>query len=914
MSELLERVIVEIVGDDSKLQRALDRAERNVEGAADRMEAAWNRAVGPSTRLLKITGALSGALGALGLKAVAMAGDMEQARIGLTTMLGSAEAADKHLRQLYDFAAKTPFEINGLIDADRRLMAMGFSADEVIPSLTAIGDAVAAVGGSAELLDRVTLALGQMRAKGKVSAEEMRQLAEAGIPAWEMLADKIGTDIPTAMKLAEQGAIDATTGINAVLSGMEERFGGAMEAQSRTIMGMWSNIKDNLTRIMVSLGEQITDALDVREILQISLDALERFRGWLEQGGLQKWWSDYHDVIVIVGGAVTGALVPAVAALTAALWGAIAPLAPFIAAGAALAGAFILLGGTMDDVKVALKTLGVLFSGLWDIFAGFVQGTIGKLKALDDAWRAYVSGVSVGISNMGRAIDAVIHGRFREAMEWAQGAVDAWKGGLSAAWGEIADAGQEGADRIYQGLVKISDVVTGQVGAAYAEAKAKAEEATEAAATGFGVKVPQAAKKAGDSINTNINEPLKTATEQAEKLVKVLGDGMYGGSFNTYSHLGARGGIVAPRGEPPTVGGARLDYGLADFDEAAKEAAQSAEEFAEAQREAIKKTAEMYSKAAYSLLYAGMNRLGLTPPPPEPTYNTISGTGSSDYGASHEPGLGRRGAVVAPREGPDIAGGARLDYNLANFDIEDRWRASITNPTTNYDLDAREAGTKAEAAQKAKQLTEWLGKMTGSVKSVLNALNPFAAILDAINPIGTIIQGMLEELAPVLEPITKVFADIGRLLGKIISPILKALTPILQALYPAFRALGTIIAWLWNGIATVVNKLFGWAGANLDYINLDDTTDTTTTGSTTLPEPTDWGTDITNQVDTIGISAAPTPVVATPGWVATFGGHVDRFGAYVTRLVEEGIRITLEGGVATTAGVGIMDRTVAGGV
>lgn len=169
---------------------------------------------------------------------------MEQARIGFATLLGSAEAAGTFLRQLTDFAARTPFEMPGLINASRQLLAFGFGAESIVPMLTAVGDAVAAMGGGADMLDRVIRALGQMQAKGRVSAEEMMQLAEAGIPAWQMLADAIGVSIPEAMKLAEQRSITGAQGIDAILQGMTERFGGAMEAQSQTAAGLLSTLMD----------------------------------------------------------------------------------------------------------------------------------------------------------------------------------------------------------------------------------------------------------------------------------------------------------------------------------------------------------------------------------------------------------------------------------------------------------------------------------------------------------------------------------------------------------------------------------------------------------------------------------------------------------------------------------------------
>ena len=60
-----------------------------------------------------------------------------------------------------------------------------------------------------------------MKAKGKVSAEEMQQIAETGLPVWDMLAKKIGVDIPTAQEMAKDGAISVDDAINGIVGGME---------------------------------------------------------------------------------------------------------------------------------------------------------------------------------------------------------------------------------------------------------------------------------------------------------------------------------------------------------------------------------------------------------------------------------------------------------------------------------------------------------------------------------------------------------------------------------------------------------------------------------------------------------------------------------------------------------------------
>lgn len=170
----------------------------------------------------------------------------EQAEIAFTTMLGDGQKAKKFIADLTEFAAKTPFQISGLLDSTKKLMAFGFEAEKIIPMLTVVGDTAAAMGNP-QVMDRMILALGQMQAKGKVSAQEMNQLAEAGIGAWKFLADEIGISIPEAMKLAENGAISASVAIPAILKGAADRFGGSMKDQSKTWVGLLSTLADQVS-------------------------------------------------------------------------------------------------------------------------------------------------------------------------------------------------------------------------------------------------------------------------------------------------------------------------------------------------------------------------------------------------------------------------------------------------------------------------------------------------------------------------------------------------------------------------------------------------------------------------------------------------------------------------------------------
>lgn len=318
------------------------------------------------------------ALGALGLASVKAAGQMEQTRIAFTTLLKDGEKAKSFLSELEKFAASTPFELPGVLDASKRLLAFGFSAEQVIPILTAVGDSAAALGIGEEGIQHLTLAIGQMQAKGKVSAEEMLQLAEAGVPAWEMLANKIGTDIPTAMDKASKGQISAAEGIQAVISGMNSKFGGMMEQQAQTVNGIMSNIQDSVTQSMVVIGDKIIEAFDIKPKLKGAQDALGEFTEKVKSIGLadaiREIPSGFAGSMAVIAGAALGVAIPAIVALVGTMG--------TLAVGAGIISApVIALGAVVGGVAYAMFENWDWLSEQWDMLCNAMSLATGRMGA-----------------------------------------------------------------------------------------------------------------------------------------------------------------------------------------------------------------------------------------------------------------------------------------------------------------------------------------------------------------------------------------------------------------------------------------------------------------------------------------------------------------------------------------------------
>lgn len=346
-------------------------------------------ATGASTMLAVGLGAVAAAAGVAAFKGVMLAAKYEQTQMAFTQFLGSAEKADAFLREMNDFAAKTPFEIDGLLNSARMMMAFGFEAKKVKPMLTAVGDAVSALGGGKFELERVTRALGQMKAKGKVSAEEMMQLAELGIPAWELLADAIGTDIPTAMKKASSGAIPAGVAIEGLISGMTKKFGGMMDKQSATIMGMWSTISDNGQLILRSIGTELLETFDVKAKMKKFADWITKFNGALLEGAkfgdfIKQKLAPFSNIIGVIAGALAVGLVPAIWAAAKGLFFLIQPLLPFLAIGAAIGGMVMLLINSFGGWQAMMDKLQptfLIFQTAFAIFGDVADLALRNFKA-----------------------------------------------------------------------------------------------------------------------------------------------------------------------------------------------------------------------------------------------------------------------------------------------------------------------------------------------------------------------------------------------------------------------------------------------------------------------------------------------------------------------------------------------------
>lgn len=181
---------------------------------------------------------------------------LETAQVAYSNLFGDVSLATEFINVLKDFAAKTPFSFTEAEAAAKRLLAYGIEYKNVMYVMQGVLSAASIQGDSAKI-ESISRALGQIYTYGKLMTQEVRQLSEAGIPAYEILQEELGLTQEQLRNLGNEG-IPASLAINALVDGIQKRFGTAAEAAAKTTTGLISNIKDNAVMLFSGLFEPLS--------------------------------------------------------------------------------------------------------------------------------------------------------------------------------------------------------------------------------------------------------------------------------------------------------------------------------------------------------------------------------------------------------------------------------------------------------------------------------------------------------------------------------------------------------------------------------------------------------------------------------------------------------------------------------
>ena len=193
-------------------------------------------------------------IGALGKQMIDSASDMEQLNIAFTTLLGSADKAGEFTKGLQDMASRTPMETSDIARASQTLLAFGLSAEDVMPSLQMIGDVSL---GNSQKFASLSLAFAQVQSTGRLMGQDLLQMVNQGFNPLQIMSEKTGLSMGELKDKMAEGAIsaDAVTEAFKIATSEGGRFYGGMEAQSKSLAGMFSTLKDNFIFFLGKAGK-----------------------------------------------------------------------------------------------------------------------------------------------------------------------------------------------------------------------------------------------------------------------------------------------------------------------------------------------------------------------------------------------------------------------------------------------------------------------------------------------------------------------------------------------------------------------------------------------------------------------------------------------------------------------------------
>lgn len=338
---------------------------------------------------------LAGALAKTGIGYKAFKQESEQA---FSVLLGSAEAAKKHMDGIMEFAKKTPFAFPDLVSANRKLVSFGVEASKTEPIMEAIANSVAAMGGGGAEIENMADIFAKITANGKITGEELNRLGDQGINALKILANQADVSMDDMRKAISNGTIDSTKAIDWLVDGMMNgtdgingatvAMGGSLEALEGTwkgavdkMKGAWRRagdaiISDSMFDKLIESVNKLTDIINnLPTLLGPIVDQLGGMLiGLIDQISLLVDWFFNLDPSIQQAAVKFGALLVAAGPLLMILGKIISVGSGLIASFGKLSGAVGLLTNPIGWVIAALALLGTAFVALWNNSETFRDG------------------------------------------------------------------------------------------------------------------------------------------------------------------------------------------------------------------------------------------------------------------------------------------------------------------------------------------------------------------------------------------------------------------------------------------------------------------------------------------------------------------------------------------------------------
>lgn len=431
----LARAFVSVRGDVTHLATDLRSAQPGIRSAVAEI-------------VSSIGGIRNAFLGLAAIGAVFKAGQFEQTVIAFETMIGSVEETKKTLEDLTEFAAKTPFEMPEIESAARGLIQFGERGDELMKTLHMLGNAAS---GSSTPFGFLALVFNQVRGVGKLLTQDFRQLSTRGILSLADIAKYYGITTEAAQKMLSTGQIsfEELKKILESLSAEGGRFHNLMERQSKSLLGLWSTLKDAMGITARTIGQELVPT--AKEFVVVAIKIVEVVRTFVQEHSTLirnliravEIWVAYEVAVRGVTAAIkaytvaigalagvkaffTGAAAGAAGGLAGAAAGAAAGGVGRAAVGAAAGGA-----GRALAVKGGVDLAAEGARAAW--YSKFISDwTANQTRAMANEGMAARALADIGSKTAARSVGARIVGIFSKAF-WP--ALAAYIVGKVAAWG-----------------------------------------------------------------------------------------------------------------------------------------------------------------------------------------------------------------------------------------------------------------------------------------------------------------------------------------------------------------------------------------------------------------------------------------------------------------------------------------------
>ncbi len=413
--------------------------------------------------LAAISLAIGASLGGIGIgTGIKLAADMEQAQVAFEVMLGSADEAKKLLAELDDFAASTPFQLPGIIDAGRKLLAFGSTAQDIPRELKAIGDLSAGIGAP---IGEIAELYGKARVNGRLFMEDINQLTGRGIPIIGELAKQFGVADSEVRGLVSSGKVNFKNLEKAFQSLTSEggKFAGLMEKQSNTTSGIFSTLKDNVSANLRELGQVLVEELNLKGLMKDWISSIQSMRS-----EIKPFATVTISVMKRVASAISG-----VVGTIAELIKKNKDMITGLAATAAVIGGLLIgipkIAGALSGLIVVVKSVGLALIGLATSPIGIVIGAIGAAVAafafLMGKGETVTERLADGFGQLGKFIGSVFQNTTTVAATWSrfmdaigEDMLGGWirmAGGLERTFAKAFGFIQTGWQRMFLGMIEV---------------------------------------------------------------------------------------------------------------------------------------------------------------------------------------------------------------------------------------------------------------------------------------------------------------------------------------------------------------------------------------------------------------------------------------------------------------------------